>query len=439
MKTTLENLSSVKKKLTVEISADDVNSKFAETYTNLKKQVVVPGFRKGKAPGSIIEKKYGKQVAQDVEKDLIQDSFYKALEEHKLTPLNFPFFEKGSLEKGSSFSYSITFEVRPKIDLEKYSGVEIEKESVVVAEEDVEKRIANIMKSHGQLKDIEQERPVEKGDYALVDYQAFEGDTPLEDVKAENFLVNVGEGNFHTGFETALIGLKKGSEEEFDVKFEDTYFNKNLAGKNIKFKVKIKEIKNLTLPELDDEFIKKFGDKFKTVDDFRAELRKSMEQEEEQKSKDKMGKALLSKIADSVEFEIPSCLVDMDIENSIKMIRQNLQRNGADFEKMGLSEDKMRNDIRPNSERKIKEILVLGEVSIRENITVTDEDLEERFNEIASNVGQSPEIVKQYYANQNMMDSIKDAILGQKTLKFLVNNAVVKDVEKSPTPEQNDN
>ena len=150
-----------------------------------------------------------------------------------------------------------------------------------------------------------------------------------------------------------------------------------------------------------------------------------------------MEKGLLSKIADTVEFEVPSCLVDMDVENSIKMMRQNFQRSGADFEKMGLSEDKIRTDIRPNSERKIKEMLVLGEVSVRENITVTDEDFEERFNEIASNVGQSSEIVKQYYSNQNMMDSLRDTILGQKTLKFLVNNAVVKDVEKSKTPEQN--
>lgn len=431
MKTTLEDLSSVKKKLTIEVEADDVNRKFAEIYKILKSQVSVPGFRKGKVPESIIEKRYGKQAEQDVEKGLVQDSFQKALEEHNLIPLNIPFFEKGDLKKGCSFSYSIIFEVRPEINLEKYSGVEVEKESATVAEEDVKKRLDNIMKSHGQLKDIEQERPVEKGDYVMVDYQAFEGDTPLEDVKAENFLVNVGEGNFHAGFEAALIGFAKDSEEEIDIKFEDTYFNRNLAGKDIKFKVKIKEIKNLTIPELNEEFIKKFGDQFKTADDFKAELRKTMEQEEEQKSKDKMEKSLLSKIADTVEFEIPSCLVDMDIENSIKTMRQNFQRNGSDFEKMGLSEDKIRNDIRPNAERKIKEMLVLGEVSIRENITVTDEDLEERFNEIASNVGQSSEIVKQFYEGKNMIDSLKDAILGQKTLKFLVNNAVVKDVEKS--------
>ena len=436
MKTTLEDLSSVKKKLTVEVEADDVNKMFAETYARLKSQVSVPGFRKGKAPGSIIEKRYGKQVEQDVEKDLVQDSFYKALDEHNLIPLNIPLLEKGDLKKGNSFSYNITFEVRPKFDLEKYSGVEVEKESADVTDEDVQKRITDIIKSHGQLKDIEEERPVEKGDYALIDYQAFEGDAALEDVKAENFLVNVGEGNFHTGFETSLIGLKKGSDEEFDVKFEDTYFNKNLAGKNVKFKVKLKEIKSLTVSELNDEFIKKFGDQFKTVDDFKAELRKSMENEKERKSKDKMEKNLLSKIADSVDFEIPSCMVDADIENSIKMMRQNLQRSGSDFEKMGLSEDKIRNDFRPNAERKVKEMLVLGEVSIKENITVTDEDLDKHFNDIAVDVGQPVEIVKQYYESQKMTDSLKDFILGQKTLKFLVDNAVVKDVGPQ-TPEQN--
>jgi len=254
MRTNLEDITSVKKKLSVEIESEEVDRKFNKAYKELGKQVKIPGFRPGKVPRKILERHIGSQVTEDVAKDLINETLPGALEEVKTFPLGVPTLEKETLKQGQDFKYSAIMEVRPQFEIANYLGLDVEKETCSVTEQDVQDQLAQIRNAHGTLTSIDSNRPIKKNDDVVLDYQGFEKGQPLEEIHASNFLLKVGDNNFHPKFEESLIGLKKDDEAETKVEFEVSYPHTKLAGKTVDFKIKIIDIKKMVLPELNDEF-----------------------------------------------------------------------------------------------------------------------------------------------------------------------------------------
>ena len=429
MRTNLEDITSVKKKLSVEIESEEVDRKFNKAYKELGKQVKIPGFRPGKVPRKILERHIGSQVTEDVAKDLINETLPGALEEVKTFPLGVPTLEKETLKQGQDFKYSAIMEVRPQFEIKNYLGLEVEKETFSVTEQDVQDQLAQIRNAHGTLTSIDSNRPIKKNDDVVLDYQGFEKGQPLKEIHASNFLLKVGGNDFHPKFEESLIGLKKDDEAEIKVEFEVSYPHTKLAGKTVDFKIKVIDIKKMVLPELNDEFAQNLGADFKNLKDLNNKVRDMILAQEEKRIDSELKQNLLKKISDSVDFELPQTLVEAEIEQVVENVKENLVRSGSNLEKTGLSEEKLQKDFRPASEKRVKNLLILGEIAKQEKLAVNEEDMNQGFKDLAASTGQDAEILRKYYQAKNLMDALEEKLLEEKTLNYLVKNAKISTID----------
>jgi len=438
MKASLEDISAVKKKLIIVIESKEVDKKLNTAYRDLGKGAKIPGFRPGKAPRKILERRFGDEVADDVARDLINDSFPKALQEVDTMPLGTPTLEKEAVKQGQDFTYSAVIEVRPQFEVTEYQGIEVEKEKYSISDEDVDARIEQIRQSNGNLNAIEQDRPVQKDDYAALDYEVFEGDSPLDDMKATNSLLRVGNNEIHPQFDEGLIGLNKDDTAEINVDFEDNDSNPALAGKSLKYKVKVIDIKEMVLPELNDEFAKNLGGDFNGLEDLRNKMKEMISNQEENRIDREMKGRLIKKITDNIDFETPLILIESEIDFALENFKQSLTQSGTSLEQAGIAEERLRDDFRPASERRVREMLVLEDIAKKDNITVNEEDLEEGFKDMAASMGQEAEIVRQYYEARGLVDTFKDKLVEEKTLNSLVESARILEVDREELSENKD-
>ncbi|MBW1721129.1 MAG: trigger factor [Deltaproteobacteria bacterium] len=440
MKATVEDITGVKKRLIVEIDSSEIDQRINEAYRTLAKRAKIPGFRPGKAPRKILESYYGPQLLEDLARDLVTETLPAAVQETETFPLSYPVIEKGNLKAGCEFRYTAVMEVKPQFELKDYMGLEVEKEIPRVTDEEVSKYLEEIRTAHGNLMPVEEDRGIREGDFAVIDYKAFEGGAPLEDVKAENFPLEVGSHKFHPDFERQLLGLKKGEEARFTVSFEEDFFHQKLAGKTVEFQVRVADIKLVELPDLNDEFAKNLGSEFQSLDDLREKIREDLEAREKKRVEQELKTRLLGKISATVDFELPESLVESELNRAVENVRQNLIRSGSDLEKAGISVQKMRDDLRPASEQRVKNMLILGEIARQNDITIGEEELNEGFRDLAVNLGQDPQVVRRYYEANQAVESFRERLLEEKTLNYLVSGAKIIEVEaeklKSSEPEE---
>jgi len=430
MKTTLETISPVKKKLLVEIDAEEVNKKLNQAYGDIRKRVKIPGFRPGKAPKKILESYYGNQIRDDVTTELISESFPKAVDEAKAFPLGQPVLEKAALKQGENFVYSAIMEVRPEFEVRDYLGLPVEREILSVSEEHVQKRLEEIRTANGKLVSIAEKRPIREGDYAIVDYKGFENGQPMDGIQSANLLVKVGRHDFHPKFDDALIGLSKEDETEILIDFEEEFYHNRLAGRQVNFKTRILDVKELALPELDDAFASSLGSDFNDLEGLKNEIRKAITSQEEKRIDRELKQRLLEKISEGLHFELPEVLVEAETDFSVSRFKDNLERGGSSLEKIGLSEEGLKKEFRPASEKRVREMLILGQIAEQDQITLTDEDLEEGFSGLAESMGQDVETVRKYYEAGGRVDSLKEELLKEKTLKYLADHATISEVKR---------
>jgi trigger factor len=437
MKTSVEEISPVKKKILVEIEAEEVDRKLDKAYATLSKKAKVPGFRPGKIPRSMLERHFGSQVEEDLIRELINDSFPAAVNEMGNFPLGTPSLEKEALKKGEPFKYSAVMEVRPEFEVEDYLQVKTEKEKFELDEGEVENQIDRIRESNGKLESIQEERPVKEEDFVVLEYQGFEDSQLLEGIKATNFLLKVGSGNFHPDFERGLLGMKKGEEKDIRVSFEDSYYHDKLAGKTVDFKVKVEDIKEMELPILDDNFAAGLSSEFKNLEDLKNKVRETMTSQEKKRIDSELKQRVLDSISEKIDIELPDSLVEAEINFALENIKQNFIRSGTSVEQAGLSEEKMRDDLRPGSEKRVKNMLVLGQIARQAGLSVESEDLEEGYRNLAADMGQEPETIKKYYEARNLVGSLEENLLEEKTLNYLIEHANITEIDKKKLNEKN--
>lgn len=430
MKTTVEDISSTMKKVVVEIDESEVAKKLDEAFLSLSRNVKIPGFRPGKAPRSLLESRFGQQVREDVSRNLVGDTLPAAFSEVGVIPLGYPEVEKEVPARGKPFVYSASMEVRPSFEVSDYKGIEVEKENVTVTDEQVQARLDGILRSQGKLTPAEEGKTVEEGDYVTLRYQAFEEDQPVEDMSADNFMLHVGSGDFHPVFEKALVGMEKGGENDIEVDFEETHHHSRLAGKRLRFQVSVLSINTIDLPQLDDDFAKGLGGGFDDLEDLKNKLRESMLTEAEKRADKKMKQQVLEKVTSTVDFDLPLILVESELGYTMESVKQNLLRSGSSLEKAGLSEEKLREEFRPASEKRAREMLVLGQIARQENLHIDDAELDDAFNDIASATSQPVEVLRRYYENQGLLNNLEEKLLEEKTLKYLVENANLTETNK---------
>jgi len=431
MKTNLEKISTVKTKLTVEIEAEEVGKRVDEAYRTIGKKAKIPGFRPGKIPRKILERYFSEQVAEEVTRSMVSETLPKAIEETQSFPLTMPLVENEALRMGQEFKYAAVMEVKPTIELQPYKGLDVEKEIFSITDESVARELEEIRRASGQLKPAEAGRGVQEGDYAVIEYEGFEDEKPLEGVKAQDFLVRVGSDEFHPEIEKALIGLKIGEKTEIEVDFGQDDTNSRLAGRRVTFKVEVRDIKVMDLPELNDDFAKNLGSDFSDLDTLKKRIREDLIAREEKRVDAELKKRLLKKISDTVEFELPECLVDSEIRYSIEGLKRNLTRMGSNMEKAGLKEEKLKEDLRPAAERRVKDLLILGEIAKESNLTISEAELSEGYKEMAEKIGQDPQVLRQYYEANQLVDPLRERLLEEKTLNYLVEAANINEKEAS--------
>jgi len=427
MKARIEEITPVKKRLTVEVGSEEVDRKIDEAYKELKKKARVDGFRPGKVPRNILEKYFREEVTQDVKRGLMSETLPKAFEETKIYPIAMPLIENESLKAGEGYTYTALMEVRPQFELKDYMGLEVEKESVSVGDEAVGAQLEEIRRVNSRLKPLDEDRGIQSDDCAVIEYEAFEEGKPIQGMKAENFLVRVGHDQFHPEFEKGLLGLKCGQFKEITVDFEKTHPNAQLAGKKVLFKIKVTEIKIMELPELNDDFAKNLGADFNDLASLKNRIREDLKAREEKRVDRDLKRKLLDKIAAALTFDLPESLVDSEMNYAIETVKQNLARMGSNFAKAGLTEEKVREDFRPASEKRVKDLLILGEIARQNELNLTESEIDEGFADLAKGIGQDPKVVRQYYEAKGLSEGFKDRLLEEKTLNYLVKGAKIKE------------
>ena len=428
----IENLSPVKKKISFEIPSDRVSKEIEKVYEEIKKTVSIKGFRKGKVPRAIIEKHYSERLEADALKNLINDTYFKALIDKKVLPVSQPEFETDQLKPGEPFKYTATFETAPEIDLQEYKGVQVEKRVLVVDEKVIDSRLTELQEGMAQLKSVEESRPAIDGDFVSIDFKGFLDGVPFERGEAQDYLLQLGSGNFIPGFEDQVVGMSPGENRDVKVTFPADYGNAELAGKDVTFEVKLKELKAKEIPTLDDDFAKQFGT-FENLAELRAKISEVFEKEEEQKIENELRDNIVKALIEKHEFEVPEALVEKQLNVLIENMKHNLAGQNMSFEQIGTSEEKIREQSRSVAVSQVKGSLLLAAIADKENITVEEAEVEEKIRDIAAQANKDFEVVYGIYqSNPYAKDTLVMQMREDKVIDYLASHASVSEVQKQP-------
>ncbi len=420
-----ENANEVKFEITVE--AAKFEEAIKKVYFKSAKYFNIPGFRKGKAPMQIVEKYYGKEIFyEDAFNEVASEALEEAVTENKLDVVSRPDIDVTQIEKGKDLIFTAVMQTKPEAKVSKYKGIEIKKVEYNVTDEDIEHELHHIQEHNSRLVSIE-DRPVESGDTATIDFEGSVDGVPFEGGKAEKYDLEIGSNTFIPGFEDQVIGMKIDEEKDVKVKFPEEYFSKELAGKDAVFKVKVHEIKKKELPELDDEFAKDVSE-FDTLKELKADIKAKQEKQNEEKAKYETQDAVIKALCEKTKVDIPSGMVEMEIDNMLKEFEQRLSYQGLKleqyFQMMGKTEEEIRKEYEPQAIEGIKSRLALEAVIKVEKIEATDKDIDEKMKEMAKNYGKEND--EEFLKNENVRNYIKQGIESEKAINFLVENAKIK-------------
>ncbi|HVP79764.1 MAG TPA: trigger factor [Thermodesulfobacteriota bacterium] len=424
MRANAEEISPIKKKISIEIPEDQVGREVDSFYKELGKTAKIKGFRPGKVPRNILQRYFKDYIKAEVVRKLIEDSYPKALTETHLEPVSPPVVDPGEFTEGKSFQYSAVIEVKPEIKLEGYTGLKIEGKKEDVKDEEVEQRLKALQNLHSNLKTLLEVRPIRSGDFVILNYEASLNGKPLEGGKAIDFTVEVGSGQFIPAFEEKLIGLKPEEEREIEVTFPQDYGYQKWAGKTISFQVKIKEIKEKILPPLDDEFAKDLGD-YSSLGELKAKLKEDIEKEKKLALERQLKDRVVDRLLEAHAFEVPESLVEEQTKALVSDMKLKLAAQGVDLKNLGVTEEKLHEDYKAMAEKQVRTFLILEKIAGQEGIAVTDQEAEDRLKEMSERMHQKFEAVKQYYEKNGLLPELKAGILRDKALSFLLEKAEI--------------
>lgn len=444
MKATLISKENNRAKFTMEFTAEEFEAAVVKAYQDSKDKFNIDGFRKGKAPRSIIEKHFGEGVFfEDAINNLFQTAYPEALNELDLEVIDSPQADFSEIGKGKPLTVTIDVAVYPVVEVKDYKGIEVEQVDPEVTEEDVDRDIEAMRKRNSRM--VVADRPVENGDTVILDYAGFVGDEQFQGGTAENQELKIGSGMFIPGFEEQLIGVKAGESKDVVVTFPEEYQAKELAGKEATFKCKVHEVKFEELPELDDEFAKDVSE-FDTLtelrDDARARILESVKLQCENEAKDKV----IAQVYENNKIEAPATMVADEMDRMIQELEQQMRYQGLNIQQYlqftGSTLDDFRNEIKPEAEKRVATRIVLRSIGDVENVEVTDEDLDKELQRMSEAYNTDPENIKKMLGEENLAFFRKDIAL-TKVMDMLYNEAKItlvkaKDLEAKKAEEKSE-
>ncbi|MDY0189337.1 MAG: trigger factor [Desulfuromonas sp.] len=428
MNVQVEDISPIKKKISVEVSADRVSDEITKAYKKIAKKAKVKGFRQGKVPMNVVEQYYAEQMEQEVVGALINESYYKALVDNDVQAISEPHIEAtDSLAKGQAFTFEAHVEVKPVVVAANYSGLELQKEILVLDDQVVEDRLKQ-MCSERDTQEIAARDDVQNGDFVTMDFEGFLDGEAFAGGAAQEHVLEVGSGSFIPGFEEQLVGMKRGEEKEIVVTFPEEYGNSDLAGKEATFKVAIKEIKVKVCAELDDALAKELG--ADSLEDLRQKVSEGYKSQEEQRVEEDLKERLMTALVDNNEVEVPETMIARQLDFMQRNISNRLKQQGMTLEMMGMNDESFRGMYRATAIKQVQGSLILEAIGQQENISVDDAEIDSRLEEIATMANAPLEEVKKYYAGEDARRNLLAQIEEEKVITFLLGQSKVTDVSK---------
>ena len=413
-------------KIEIKIDAEKFDNAIKKVYFQSAKYFNIPGFRKGKAPQAIVEKYYGKEIFyEDAFNEIAEDEYKKAIEDNKLDVVSKPEIDIVKMEKVQDLIFTATVQTKPDSKLDKYKGIEIDKIEYNVKASDIKEELKKMQEKNARIISVE-DSPVKNGNITIIDFEGFADGEAFDGGKAENYELEIGSGAFIPGFEEQIIGMKVGDEKDIVVKFPEDYHAKELAGKDATFKVKLHEIKKKELPELDDEFAKDVSE-FDTLEELKKSIKERLEKLNKQKEDAEKRDAVINAIVENLEVEIPSGMIEVEIDNMIADMEQRMSYQGLRLEQylkmLNKTVEQLRTEYEPVAINSIKSRLALEKVIENEKIDATDEEINNKIEEMAKNYGKKPEELQE---NKNLKNYIIEGIKNEKAIDFLIKNSKTK-------------
>jgi trigger factor len=431
LKVEIENLSEVKRKLKIEVPSTEVTKEVDRAYRELGKRAKVKGFRPGKVPRSVLELYYRKQIDQDVSDSLVRRTLGEALKDKGLEAINLSWPEPvPPVVAGEDYCYNVELEVAPEFTAEDYLGLKLEAPEVAVTDAEVEARIEEIRQANALLKPPPQDRGVKEADFVVLDYQGHFAGEPVEGAKAEGAYLEVGSGKFNAEFEQNLLGLRAGAEARFPVALPDDFANPLIAGKVIDFQVKVQEVKEKVVAELDDTFAKNLGGNFQTVADLRTAVREDIIKGKERERQAYLENQVADRLLARHHFEVPPSLVTQEQENMLRDQMDRFSQHGMNT--AGMDTAKMLEVMKPMAERRVRVRLVLSRIADQEGLAVDQAEMDAALARIAVNNRRDVAEIKKFYEEHDLLGTLRRTLLDDKTMKLVLDKAEITAAAAAP-------
>lgn len=429
MKSNVEKVTNLQRKLNVAVPVTDIQTSFDKVYRDIQQEVTIKGFRKGKAPMNTIKNLYQNRVKQDVIQDLIQKHYSMALSEHKLDPVSYPEFEFDDLAEDKEFNFSAVFDVRPDVKLKKYENLTVEKEKLEFSDSKIDEVLNNIRNSRATFEPVTEPRAAKNGDFAIIDFDGTVDGAPLENGSGTNHQLELGSKSFIEGFEEGVVGMKVGDETTLNLKFPAEYHAKDLEGKAVVFKVKLNELKAKVLPELTDEFIKSVGGGVSSLEEFKKVVRNDLEGTEIKRIDDAFKNRLLKALVNENPVDVPASLLkeqkNMLVEDFKKRMTQQQQMNEAMMAEYIQKWDK---DFEKTAGEMIQSSFLIDAIGRKYDLICKKEDLDRKFSEYATQTGIEEARIREFYSKQDTLSRLTYQITEENVIKKLMETVKIKEV-----------
>lgn len=437
MQVTIEDSSSVKKTLHIEIPQEQVTRELDSAYSKLKKTAKIRGFRPGKAPRSVLERMFKKEVHADVSSKLIQESFISALKEKDLTIVGNPQLDPPELSPDGPYAYDATIEIKPDIGDIDFKGLNLDKTQYKVNEKEIDSQLEALQKNLTKQKPIGEDRPAREGDHVMITYEGLKDGKPFtETQRTENFTLRIGDGSILKDFDTGLIGMKADETKEVRVTFPKDYFNAKLAGLTIDFQVALNQIREEEIPEINDDLAKKAGN-YTTLVELKERIRKNLTEGYTKRVEQEMNEQIFTALIDKTKFDVPDAMVDYELEAIVDDAERSFAYRNTSLEEMGLTRESIAEKYRDTAVKQVKRHLILEKIVDQENLTLSDEELQAGLQDMASAFQQPVEQIQAYYnQNSDKLDYFKQTLLEKRAVTLIIDNSVITEIE--PPKENSD-
>ncbi len=427
MNVNIEEPNSLRRKVTIEVEPDEIKSELDRAYNELKRGVVLKGFRPGHAPRNLLERFFGEQVRGEVVQKLVEEYTKKALEEHDLKPVVAPEIvtEQTDLQKDLALKFSATFDLRPTIEVKDYEGLKVPESRVEVTDAEVEEAIERFRLRQATLKKVEDRTIVEEGDYALASIQAFEDGKPMSNTKPDDRLVEVSERALAHGVHEALIGAEIDKEMRSSKTYPNDYSQKELAGKTVEWRATPKEIYRRELPTVDDDFAKDLGDE--NLEAFRTRVRSELVAHAKQEADARVRQGLLDLVIERNPVELPESLVAREVSAMESELHQTLEAGGLTHEDASERVKQSAEDLKTRAEKRARTALIVDALADQEKIEVNDEELGDRVAQVVTNSGRNRDRAAEFYRKEESREALRQSMRREKALDFILSRAKRED------------